>query len=157
MEDPITTMLAYCLLPLNLVLIFISFPCCSSYINCLPTDRLTFEYLYQCLRVTGRDRDELCFGAGDFVICIHLAHSVWRDCREASENSWTVFTAVASLQVVLKEVQEAANDHEPSETKEYGLSKLIGGWNDVSQELHGLLNKYLGMQRRRTWDRIRWI
>lgn len=98
------------------------------------------------------------YSVGDFVICIQLAHKVWRECRDAPDEFRAVSTEVASLQLVLKEVQESVNDHEPSPSKMNDLKQLIEGCNDVLKELQSLLQKYksLGTQSRRTWDRLRW-
>lgn len=99
------------------------------------------------------------YSAGDFIICIRLAHKVWRGCRDAPEAFRNVFNEVASLQLVLKDMQEAVDTDEPNQIKSNDLAILLKGCNDILQELQRLLEKRdsLGTQSRRTWDRMRWI
>lgn len=98
------------------------------------------------------------YSAGDFVLCAQLAHRVWRDCRDAPEDFRVVSTEVASLQLVLKEVQDAVHDREMSLAKQQDLKQLVAACAEVLQELEQLLTKYksLGTHSKRTWDRLRW-
>ena len=94
--------------------------------------------------------------ASDFVLCVQLAHNLWRGCREAPSDFRAVCTEVASLHLVLNEARETA--HDLSESKAEDLKQLIDGCKSVLQELEALLQRYksLGTQSRRTWDRLHW-
>lgn len=98
------------------------------------------------------------YSSGDFILCIQLAHRIWRECRDAPEDFRAVYTEVASLQLVLKEVQDAVHEREPSLSKQQDLKKLVEACTEVLRELENLLMKYgsLGTQSKRTWDRLRW-
>ena len=94
--------------------------------------------------------------ASDVLLCVQLAHRVWKACREAPRDFQTVSIEVASLHLVLHEAKETA--HELSASKGEDLRQLINGCKSVLQELEELLQRYksLGTQSRRTWDRLRW-
>ena len=98
------------------------------------------------------------YSAGDFILCVQLAHRVWRECRDAPEDFRAVSTEVASLQLVLKELQDAVPNRELSAAKQRDLRQLVEACTEVLQELEELLMKYksLGTQSKRTWDRLRW-
>lgn len=98
------------------------------------------------------------FSANDFVHLYSISTQSLARIPRCPRDFQTVFAESASLQLVLKEVQEAVNDNEPNRSKKSDLSKMIDGYNAVLQELHGLLNnKYNspGTQSRRTGDRMR--
>lgn len=80
--------------------------------------------------------------------------------RDAPEDFRVVSTEVASLQLVLKEVQDAVHDREMSLAKQQDLKQLVAvaACAGVLQELEELLTKYksLGTHSKRTWDRLRW-
>lgn len=92
------------------------------------------------------------YSAGDFILCIQLAHKVWAECRDAPQGFRAISGKVASLQLVLKEIREAIDTNEPSQDKKDSLKTLLEGCNDVLQKLPALLTKYksLGTQRKRT-------
>ena len=94
--------------------------------------------------------------ASDVLLCVQLAHKVWKGCREAPRDFRAVSIEVASLHLVLHEAKETAD--ELSASKGEDLRQLINGCKSVLQELEELLQKYksLGTQSRRTWDRLRW-
>ena len=94
--------------------------------------------------------------ASDVLLCVQLAHKLWKGCRDAPAEFQAVSTEVASLHLVLNEAREIANDL--SNSKEEDLRRLINGCKSVLQELEELLQRYksLGTQSRRTWDRLRW-
>ena len=98
------------------------------------------------------------YGTGDLIFCIQLAHRVWRECRDAPEDYRAVSTEVASLQLVLKEVQDAVHHQELSLAKQQDLKQLVVACSEVLEELGDILKKYksLGTQTRRTWDRLKW-
>lgn len=92
----------------------------------------------------------------DILLCVQLAHKVWKGCREAPRDFRAVSIEVASLHLVLNEARETA--HDLSASKGEDLKQLINGCKSVLQELEELLQRYksLGTQSRRTWDRLRW-
>jgi len=94
----------------------------------------------------------------DFIACIHLAQKVWRRCRDAPEGFRAVSTEVASLQLVLGEVQESVSGYELSDRRKNDLRQLIVGCNVVLMELQSLLCKHknLGSQSKRSWNRLSW-
>ena len=98
------------------------------------------------------------FSASDLIICIKLTRRVWRDCRDAPNGFRTVSTEVASLQLVLEEVQETVSDHELDQSKQNNLVTIVEGCNDVLEELREVLKRYrsLGTQSKRVWNRICW-
>lgn len=98
----------------------------------------------------------LGFSASDVLLCVQLAHKVWKGCRDAPADFRAVSTEVASLHLVLNEARETA--HDLSGSKGEDLRGLINGCNSVLEDLEELLQKYksLGTQSRRTWDRLRW-
>ncbi|KAK4691981.1 hypothetical protein P7C71_g5133, partial [Lecanoromycetidae sp. Uapishka_2] len=102
----------------------------------------------------------MSFGASasDLIVCIQLAHKIWRGCRDAPDDFRIVSTEVAGLQLVLKEVQETVNDRELGQSKKDDLKMLLEGCSSVLDELKKLLQRYksLGTQSKRTWDRLRW-
>lgn len=61
----------------------------------------------------------MSFGASasDLVVCIQLAHKIWRGCRDTPDDFRAVSTEVAGLQLVLKEVQQTINDCEPKRAR----------------------------------------
>ena len=57
------------------------------------------------------------YSAGNFVLRVQLAHRVWRECCDALTDYHTVSTEVASLQLVLKEVQNTVRDRDLNAAK----------------------------------------
>ena len=98
------------------------------------------------------------YSSGDLILCVQLARKVWRECRDAPEDFRAVSTEVASLQLILKEVQDVVYEQELSLSKQQDLEKLVEACAEVLRELEKLLMKYksLGTQSKRTWDRLRW-
>ena len=92
----------------------------------------------------------------DVLLCVQLAHRVWKGCREAPRDFRAVSIEVASLHLVLHEAKETAHGLSASQGED--LRQLINGCESVLQELEELLQRYksLGTQSRRTWDRLRW-
>ena len=94
----------------------------------------------------------------DFVTCIQLARKVWQDCRDAPKDFLAVSNEVASLQLVLSQVQETIDGKELTAEKKENLGTIVQGCSKTLQELQALLKKRksLGTQSRRTWDRLCW-
>lgn len=98
------------------------------------------------------------FSISDIVLSIQLAHNLWQESRNAPADFRAVSTEVASLKLVLQEIQETVSDRPTDQVKRTELAQLIDGLNDVLAGFRGLLHKYrdLGTQSKRTWDRLRW-
>jgi hypothetical protein len=98
------------------------------------------------------------FSVNDFVTCIQLARKVWQDCRDAPKDYLVVSNEVASLQLVLSQVQETIDGKELTAEKKDNLGIIVKGCSATLQELQALLKKRksLGTQSRRTWDRLSW-
>ena len=75
------------------------------------------------------------FSVGDFVACVQLARKVWQECRDAPKDFHAVSNEVASLQLVLLQVQETINDKELSEYNKDNLGTLVKRCNEILQEL----------------------
>ncbi len=79
----------------------------------------------------------MSFGASasDLIICIQLAHKIWRGCRDTHDNFGAFSTEVEGLQLVLKEVRETVNDREPRQSKKNDPKMLLEGCSNVLNEL----------------------
>ena len=102
----------------------------------------------------------MSFGASvsDVALCVKLTHKVWRRCRDAPGQFGEVSAELASLHLVLRQVEEAVTDIDLDDGKRTDLQALVGRCNGILKELEELLEKYgsLGTQSKRTWDRLRW-
>ncbi len=98
------------------------------------------------------------FSPSDFVACILFAQKVWKRCLDAPEEFRLLSTEVASLQLVLGEVQESVSGYELDERRKLELRQLISGCCEVLMELQSLYyrHKHLGSQSRRSWNRLSW-
>ena len=94
----------------------------------------------------------------DIALCLGLAHKLWHQARDAPGDFQAISAEVASLELVLKEVQDSMQNYVLSQSKQAELTLLLTGCRGVLVDLEALLNKYhgLGTQSRRTWDRLRW-
>ncbi|TAQ90828.1 hypothetical protein B7494_g874 [Chlorociboria aeruginascens] len=98
-------------------------------------------------------------GCGDLIAISTLAWSLYKNCRESSEEFRRISGEVASLHVVLKETEEyLAESRGLSPSRDARLAILIDGCKDILADLTRLVNAYesLGTQAQRTWDRMRW-
>lgn len=97
------------------------------------------------------------FSTGDIVLCVRLAHKVWREARDAANDFRNISTEVASFKLVLEEVQVSISERQIDQIKEKELGQLLHGCHSVLTDLQQLLGRYrsLGTQSRRSWDRIR--
>ena len=98
------------------------------------------------------------FSVGDFVAVGAFAWRVYRLCRESSDDFKDLSAEVASLHIVLKEIEEHLSERNLSAEQKTQLSELGKNCHDVLENLTALLDKYesLGTQAQRAWDRMRW-
>ncbi len=98
------------------------------------------------------------FSVSDFVTVPTFAWTVYKSCKESSDDFRNISTEVASLHVVLKETEECLAEHILDPDQERRLLVIGKGCNDVLKDLNKLLEKYesLGLQSQRTWDRMMW-
>jgi hypothetical protein len=98
------------------------------------------------------------FSVGDFIAVGNLAWQVWKSCKAAPESFKNISQEILSLHAVLKEFEEVLEDHPVAASKEPRLAAITKGCQDVLQDLQALVRKYesLGLQAKRTWDRLRW-
>ncbi|OTA92775.1 hypothetical protein M434DRAFT_31531 [Hypoxylon sp. CO27-5] len=97
-------------------------------------------------------------GFGDLVLASKLAWTVYKACKDSSENFKRLSSEVASLHVILKETEDYLNEFSELDTsRKNRLTILTDGCNATLQDLEKLLNSYdrLGTQAQRTWDRMR--
>lgn len=98
-------------------------------------------------------------GIGDIVLLGTLTWKLYKQCKESSAEFKHIASEVASLHVVVKEIEENVEESQglsPSRTAR--LTVLIDGCKEVLLELDQLLSSYesLGTHAQRTWDRLRW-
>ncbi|KAI1073439.1 hypothetical protein F5B20DRAFT_567000 [Whalleya microplaca] len=97
-------------------------------------------------------------GFGDLVLASKLAWTVYKACKDSSDNFRRVSSEVASLHVVLKETEDYLSEFsELDVSRRNRLTVLISGCNDILHEFEKLLSSYdrMGTQAQRTWDRMR--
>lgn len=99
------------------------------------------------------------FGVTDILTVSSLAWTVYKTCKESSDDFKRVSTEVASLHVILKETEEfLREDNGLNETRRSRLAMLVELSTDVLNDLKRQLSGYerLGTHSQRTWDRLRW-
>lgn len=98
------------------------------------------------------------FSVSDLVLAVQIAHNLWQEAQDAPGAFRAVSAEVASLKLVLQDVQETVTSRDIELAKQAELGQLVDGCNGVLTELQTLLHKYksLGTQSKRTWDRLRW-
>lgn len=98
------------------------------------------------------------FGIGDFITISTLAWRTYKSCKDSSDNFNSISSEVASLHIVLKEVEESLSGQTLSGSQETQLRTLGNGCNDVLNDLNMLVEKYnsFGTNSQRTWDRVKW-
>ena len=98
------------------------------------------------------------FSASDIVLCVRLAHNLWKDAMDAPNDFRNVSMEVGSFKLVLEQVQESISGRHLDHSKRASLAELLKGCNEVLIDLQRLLDKYksLATQSKRTWDRLRW-
>lgn len=97
-------------------------------------------------------------GVGDFVAVGTLAWSLYKSTKGAPESFQNIHVEVLSLHAVLKEAEETVFERSFSKTRQARLKVIGEGCNNALADLQALVQKYesLGMQSKRTWDRMRW-
>jgi hypothetical protein len=98
------------------------------------------------------------YSVGDIVTIGTLAWKVYKSCKDAPESFANITSEVQSLIVILKEAEEIASDQRLPPTQRDDLKVVGDGCHRVLEDLQNLAEKYksLGMQGKRTWDRMRW-
>jgi len=98
------------------------------------------------------------YGVGDIIAIANLGVQAWKvykKCKAALEIFRNISTEVLSMHDVLKEVEEALDDHPHPlpQSKLDGLNYILAGSRDALSDLEALLGKYesLGTQSKRTW------
>lgn len=98
------------------------------------------------------------YGVSDLITTSTLAWRIYRTCKDSSDDFRAISSEVASLHIVLKEIEETLSDQSLTSGQETQLSVLTDGCSAVLDDLDKLLKKYhgLGTQSQRTWDRMKW-
>ena len=79
-------------------------------------------------------------------------------CKDSSNDFRNISSEVASLHVILKELEENLSDQSMNSHQQAQLNVLGDGCNEVLKDLDNLLKRYqrLGTKSQRTWDRMKW-
>ena len=98
------------------------------------------------------------YGVSDIITTSALAWQIYRTCKDSSDDFKNISSEVASLHVVLKEVEDSLSSQSLNGGQEAQLIILNDGCSDVLKDLDKLLKKYhsLGTKSQRTWDRMKW-
>lgn len=97
-------------------------------------------------------------GLGDVALVANFAWSLYKGCRDSSEDFRRLSVEVASLHVVLKETEDMMNEFTELDTSRRNRLQIhIDGCSSILQDLQKLLDSYesLRTQSQRTWDRMR--
>ena len=96
------------------------------------------------------------FGVSDFLTLGQFCWTIWKRCKDASEDFKNLSSEVASFHIVLKETEELLSKQTPSLEQEARLEVLKKGSENVLEDLDKLLVKYesLATTSQRTWDRM---
>ena len=100
----------------------------------------------------------LGYSVGDFITVVALAWNVYKSCKEAPESYGHIWSEVLTLHAVLKEAEETVFAEPLSPTRQERLKAAGDGCYSVLKDLENLCQKYqnLGMQGKRTWERMKW-
>ena len=98
------------------------------------------------------------YSVSDFITVGTLAWNVYKSCKAAPGSFANISGEVLSLHAVLKEAEETIFAQPLPPAKQAGLKAVGDGCQHVLEDLQGLVGRYqgLGVQGRRTWDRLRW-
>lgn len=97
-------------------------------------------------------------GVGDLLVATKFAWSMYKACKDSSDDFKRLSNEVASLHVVLKETEDYLKEFPEIEiSRRNRLDILTDGCLDTLKDLDRLLKSYesLGTQAQRTWDRMR--
>jgi hypothetical protein len=101
------------------------------------------------------------YSIGDFLEVAELALRIYREYRDAPAQFAAISNEVASLHLVLKDVDSTISKRELSPLspeKAADLNQISTGCRSVLTELDDLLQKYksVGKRTRWSWDRLKW-
>jgi hypothetical protein len=98
------------------------------------------------------------YSVGDFIALGQLAWQVYKSCKDAPGSFKNISSEVLSLHAVMKEVEETLSSCTLPQSKQASLVTITNGCKDALQDLQSLVDRYesLGLQTKRTWDRLRW-
>jgi hypothetical protein len=98
-------------------------------------------------------------GIGDIVVLGTLTWKLYKQCKDSSAEFQRMSSEVASLHVVIKEIEENVKEGQGlSPSRHARLTILTDGCKEALEELEKLVINYesLGTQAQRTWDRLKW-
>ena len=98
------------------------------------------------------------FGPSDIVNLGRLSWALYQACKEAPSTFGQLSHEVLSLNAVLKEIEEAYQIDDLTQSRQEGFSVVVTGCKSVLEELQVLLKRYekVGTRANRTLDRIGW-
>ncbi|KAF8170713.1 hypothetical protein K438DRAFT_1982570 [Mycena galopus ATCC 62051] len=98
-------------------------------------------------------------GLGDIALVTSLTWTLYKGCKESSEDFRRLSNELMALHAVLSETCDFMDEHgdELEDSRKKRLNMLMDGCRSSLQELHELYKRYesLSTQRQRTWDRMR--
>ncbi|KAJ7216955.1 hypothetical protein B0H12DRAFT_340463 [Mycena haematopus] len=98
-------------------------------------------------------------GIGDIALVTNLTWTLYKSCKESSEDFRRMSTELVALHAVLSETREFMEEHgaELEDSRKNRLNMLMDGCRSSLRELYDLYTRYesLSTQRQRTWDRMR--
>lgn len=100
----------------------------------------------------------LGIGVGDLALVARSAWTLYKACKESSEDFARLSTELLSLHAVLNETHEFLIDNpQLDDSRRYRLTMLCEQCTSTLQELDSIVARYerLGTQAQRTWDRMR--
>lgn len=98
------------------------------------------------------------YGISDLITTSTLAWRIYKTCKDLSDGFKSISSEVASLHVVLKEVEESLSVQRLNSAQGTQLRVLGEGCSNVLKDLKLLMEKYnsLGTKSQQTWDRMKW-
>ena len=100
------------------------------------------------------------FSVGDFIAVSTLAWDIYESCKDTPGSFKDISDEVLSLHAVLKEADETilSSPLSLSPQSQERLKRIYDGCQRALSDLQALVDKYqsLGIQRKWTWDRIKW-
>ncbi|KAJ6510478.1 hypothetical protein C8R45DRAFT_1050271 [Mycena sanguinolenta] len=98
-------------------------------------------------------------GLGDIALVMSFTWSLYKSCKESSEDFRKMTIELNGLHTILYEMKDFMEEHgdELEHSRRNRLTMLMDGCKSSLQELHDLYTRYesLSTQRQRTWDRMR--
>ena len=97
-------------------------------------------------------------GIGDVVAVTQLAWKTYKRCKDAPESYRNISNDVSSMNMVLKEIEEAVETHPQPLERQKRLKHILDGCRNVLETLNAIVDKYnsLGTKAKRSWDRARY-